>query len=79
MSTVGSEARSPAIDELLRYLRVRFGDGVQLADAPEKVQGGMDTEVYFFSLRGGRLADDWIHPLVLRGASRRGPRSRRAA
>ena len=66
MSPIGSEARSPAIDELLQYLRVRFGDAVQLAHAPEKVQGGMDTEVYFFSLRGERLDDDWTYPLVLR-------------
>ena len=66
MSTVGPRPRIPAVDELLAYLRVRFGDAVQLAHAPEKVQGGMDTEVYFISLRGGRLDDAWSHPLVLR-------------
>ncbi len=66
MSTLGSAERVPAVDELLAYLRIRFGDAVQLADAPEKVQGGMDTEVYFISFRGGRLDHDWTRPLVLR-------------
>lgn len=66
MSTVGSERQVLAVDELLQYLRVRFGDAAQLAHAPEKVQGGMDTEVYFISLDGGRLDAEWTHPLVLR-------------
>ena len=66
MAPIGPPPRILAVDELLTYLRVRFGDAVQLAHAPEKVQGGMDTEVYFISLRGGRLDNDWTHPLVLR-------------
>ncbi len=81
MARVGPPPRILAVDELLTYLRVRFGDAVQLAHAPEKVQGGMDTEVYFVSLHGGRLDDAWIHPLVLRvhRAADRAPVARREA
>lgn len=66
MSARASAPGLTPLDELLGYLRERFGETAELAEPLEPVQGGMDTEVSFIRLRGGTLDDEWKQPLVLR-------------
>ena len=76
---MSSEPTPPAPAEvgasLRRWASSSFGDGVDLADEPVAVTGGIDTFIFRFRLRGAGLEGVAAGPLILRlyPSAARGP------